>query len=517
MKESNDSSKNLWWIIGGGAVFLACLCTVLAAAVILGVGFFANSGSSSPATTVAIATTVMTVEKTDEEPILATPDPAEGSPTEESNPPEENVARPTDLDEVDLAVLSEVWSYIEEEFDGDLPTPDRLLESIVNCSVEYTLGEEAVGEYQTMIDEALAKGESAGSSLTDLNLTAYYNVWATLETEHTGDLPTQQQLREATIGCSLEAALNDQFTSYTPPAAAARMREDMSGTFEGIGAFVEMDDEGYFVIVRPMDGQPADLVGLKAGDKIIAVNGENVVGQAMDEVISKVRGPRGTEVTLTVLREGQEPFDVTITRARIEIPIVESELLEEGIAYIHLTQFSRNAEEQVVEALNTLLTQNPQGLIFDLRDNPGGYLDQAIAIGDLFLSEGIIVQERNRTGLNESASADGGDTGEKIPMVVLVNVGSASASEIVAGALKENSRAILIGEITFGKGSVQYPHELSDGGEVRVTIARWYTPDNNTIDGQGITPDIEVPTPEDLMGEDDGQLQRAIEYILTGQ
>lgn len=304
-----------------------------------------------------------------------------------------------------------------------------------------------------------------------------------------------------------------------PPDVAQRAREDLLGSFEGIGAFVQETEEGVTEIARPIDGGPAEAAGLKAGDLIIGVDGESVLGQTLDEVVSRIRGPQGTDVTITIARPGlDEPFDVTITRQRIEIPIVESEMLDNNIAYVRLTSFSSNAEEQLTAAVQELLAQNPAGLILDLRDNPGGYLDQSVAVADLFLPEGVVLYERSSTyDIDEAYRSDTGDIAESIPMVVLVNVGSASASEIVAGAIQDNGRAILIGEVTFGKGSVQQTHTLSDGSELRVTIARWYTPNDKSISGEGITPDIEVPTPEDLGGENDTQLQRAIQYLLTGE
>jgi len=189
----------------------------------------------------------------------------------------------------------------------------------------------------------------------------------------------------------------------------------------------------------------------------------------------------------------------------------------EAIGYIRLTEFNSNAEEKLLEALNELIAQGITGLVFDLRDNPGGYLDQSIAVADAFLPDGVALFERNIRGLDETFRTLDGDLAEEIPLVVLVNSGSASASEIVAGAIQDRGRAVLVGETTFGKGSVQQIHPLSDGSELRVTIARWYTPNNKTIDGEGIAPDIEVETPEDLGGPEDGQLMRAIEYLVTGQ
>lgn len=364
--------------------------------------------------------------------------------------------------------------------------------------------------------------ETADSATTpfdaqNADFALFYEVWDIVEGEFDGELPIDEDMLYAAIAGSLET-LGDEYTRFVPPDVAARLREDLGGSVEGIGAFVRENEEGQIEIVRPIDGQPADLAGLKPGDLIIGVDGESVVGQTLDEVILKVRGPRDTQVTLTIARPGEEePLEFTITRTRFEVPIIESEMLPENIAYIRLSEFNRNAEEQTLEALETLLAQNPEGLIFDLRDNPGGFLDQSIAVADIFLGQSTVLFERNNQGLDQTFTADNGDLGETIPMVVLVNAGSASASEIVAGAIQDNGRAILIGEVTFGKGSVQQIHTLSNGAELRVTIARWYTPSNHSISGEGVTPDIEVESPEDLGGENDTQLQRAVEYILTGQ
>ncbi|MFL7871627.1 MAG: S41 family peptidase, partial [Anaerolineales bacterium] len=233
-------------------------------------------------------------------------------------------------------------------------------------------------------------------------------------------------------------------------------------------------------------------------------------------------GPEGESVSLTIVREGeQEPLEFTVVRAEFEVPVVETQLFEEDlgtIAYLRLSSFTRSADEEVTNALNTLLAQNPDGLILDLRDNGGGFLDQAVAVADRFLPEGVVLYERNDEGtVDETFRSLTGDLAEEIPLVVLVNAGSASASEIVAGAVKDNGRGTLIGETTFGKGSVQHVHTLSDGSELRVTIARWFTPDNRSISEEGVTPDIEVITPDDLGGEDDAQLQRAIDYLLEGR
>jgi carboxyl-terminal processing protease len=362
-----------------------------------------------------------------------------------------------------------------------------------------------------------------GSPLDEADLSTLYEVWSLIAEQFDGEVPASRQVIESAIAGSLET-LGDTYTRYVSPEIAQRMREDMQGSVEGIGAFVRENEDGLFEIVRPIDGQPAALAGLKPGDVLLAVDGESVLGVSFDEVILMVRGPRDTAVTLTIGREGEEePLEFTIIRTRYEVPVVVAEMLPDEItggapvAYLRLTEFNRNAEQRLLETLEELLAQDPMGLILDLRDNPGGFLDQSVAVANVFLPEGVVLFERNIRGLDEIFTSFDGDVAEDIPLVVLVNAGSASASEIVAGAIQDRGRAVLVGETTFGKGSVQQIYPLSDGSELRVTIARWYTPNNNTIDGQGITPDIEVESPDTLGGVEDAQLQRAVEYLLTGQ
>lgn len=350
------------------------------------------------------------------------------------------------------------------------------------------------------------------------DLELLWEAWNIVISEFDGDYPSQEELTYAVISGML-SELDDQYTRFAPPDVAERMRESLSGSFEGIGAFVRENEEGLTEIVRPMDGQPAAIAGIRAGDIVVGVNGASVIGQTLDEVIAQIRGPQGTEVTLLMRREGEEdPLEFTVRRELIEIPMIESEMLEEEIAYLRLNSFAMTANDQMRDALQELLAQNPRGLIFDLRDNPGGFLDQSVAVADFFLPEGVVLYQRSAAfNLNEEHRSDSGDPGETIPLVVLVNAGSASASEIVAGAIQDYGRGVLIGETTFGKGSVQQTHTLSDGSELRVTIARWYTPNDMSIDGNGIAPDIEAPSPAELGGEDDTQLQRAIDYLLDGE
>jgi len=346
----------------------------------------------------------------------------------------------------------------------------------------------------------------------------FWEVWDLVQRNFYGELPDMQEVTYAAIRGMLDT-LGDQYTAFIEPAVAAVLSEDATGEFEGIGAFVDMDETGTLVIAGVFEGGPAESAGVRDGDRVLAVDGISIVGSTLYEAIGLIRGPAGSDVTLLIEREGTaEPFEITVTRARLEIPIIEVEMRDDGIGYIRLYEFSATANTAMESGLEELLSQEPRGVVFDLRQNGGGWLDQAVDVADLFLDDGVILIERWSDGQERVFEASPGEIGEDVPLVVLVDRGTASASEIVAGALQDQERAILIGELTFGKGSVQRPFTLSDGSELRVTIARWFTPDDRAIHDQGLTPDIEVPWPEENVepGEDP-QLERAVEYLLTGE
>ncbi len=347
-------------------------------------------------------------------------------------------------------------------------------------------------------------------------LNLFWEVWDIVRQAYYGELPDMQTVIYGAIRGSLQT-LGDEYTSFIEPRIAAIMAEDASGEFQGIGAYVRMREDGKLEISGIIPDTPAEAAGLKSGDRVLAVDGQSIVGYSLYEAIALIRGPAGTPVTLLIERPGEpETFEVTIVRARIEVPLVETQMLEGDIAYIRLNEFSATATRQMENGLQDLLNRKPKGLILDLRNNPGGWLDQAVEVADLFLDQGVILIERSAEGEKVFRSHTGG-LAESIPLVVLVNRASASGAEIVAGAIQDRGRGILIGERTFGKGSVQRPYRLSDGSELRVTIARWYTPNDHAIHGEGLQPDIEVPWPEDAAPEEDPQLDRAVEYLLTGK
>jgi carboxyl-terminal processing protease len=346
----------------------------------------------------------------------------------------------------------------------------------------------------------------------------FWEAWHLIESEFYGELPTMQEVTYGAIRGVL-VAISDDGTSFIDPERAAVMREDVTGGFEGIGAVVNMLPNGRLIIVEPLLGRPAAQAGIQQGDLVLQVDDTPIQNMTLIEAVSLIRGPAGSTVRLTILRKGvREPFEVAIVRERIEIEVVESRMLDDDIAYVRLTEFNAKATKELKEALRELLAQEPKGLIFDLRSNPGGFLQTSVEVASQFLDEGPVLVEKGKGDLERQYPVESGGLATEVPLVVLINMGSASASEIVAGAIQDSGRGILVGDRSFGKGSVQLPHTLSDGSELRVTIARWFTPKGREIQGIGIIPDIEVETTlEDLEAGQDPQLERAVEYLLTGK
>jgi carboxyl-terminal processing protease len=342
-------------------------------------------------------------------------------------------------------------------------------------------------------------------------------VWDLLQKQFYGDLPDSRTLTYNAIRGIVDR-LGDPHTAFEDPKSAAMFASQIEGSFEGIGARVEKAENGGVLIGYLFAEQPAEKVGLQVGDVIMKVDGTDIIPLGLTEAISMIRGPRGTTVTLTILRQRQT-LEFKVTRARIEIPVVSSKTLADGkIAYIALSEFSSVAPSRLTEALRSALDTKPAGLILDLRGNPGGLLEASVQIGSFFVPQGDIVIERTREGTERRHPRQGRYWLGSTPLVVLVDAGSASASEIVAGAIQDAGTGILLGEKTYGKGSVQIPNPLSDGSQLRVTIAHWFTPKDRAIHQVGLTPDVVVPlTNEDRQAKRDPQLDRAVEYLLKGK
>ncbi|KAA3657657.1 MAG: S41 family peptidase [Chloroflexi bacterium] len=309
------------------------------------------------------------------------------------------------------------------------------------------------------------------------------------------------------------ATLDDQHTRYLSPLDEEAARDSMSGEFQGIGAEVESVD-GDITIVAPIDGSPAEGVGLLPGDILRAADGVELTGMDVSDAAGLVRGPAGTAVLLLIERNG-ETFEVEIIRDVIKLPSVRGEIIEENIAYVRLSRFAGDSQNEMADLLETLLAENPSGMILDLRRNPGGSLETVVDIADQLLPEGNILIERFGDGSEEIFAATNDGIAEDVPLVLLIDEGSASASELLAGAIKDRERGVLIGQTTFGKGTVQTWQGLSNGGGVRITIAQWLTPGGTWIHENGLDPDYFIPLPDFELDDEfeDTQLQAAIDYL----
>lgn len=352
----------------------------------------------------------------------------------------------------------------------------------------------------------------------------FWFVWRLVHQKYVDQPVNDVELVRGAIRGMLEA-LGDKYTGYMDPQEFQDAQAPLEGEYEGIGAWVDVTKD-YLTIIAPIPGSPAAKAGLKPGDQIIAVDGEDVTGVAPELVRRRILGPAGTEVRLTIRREeGGEikEFDVVIKRARIQIPSVEYRLLEGDVGYIRLMMFGEKTDEDLRDAIRDLKAQGAKAFILDLRNNGGGYLNTAVAVASQFLPEGqVVLYEKFGDGTQMTYKAKKGGLAVEEPLVVLVNEGSASASEVVAGALQDHGRAPLVGEVTFGKGSVQEWLPIpGDGGAVRITVAYWLTPKERLIHEQGLTPDYEVPLNEEDIDwiqyepdpETDPQLAKALEVL----
>lgn len=304
---------------------------------------------------------------------------------------------------------------------------------------------------------------------------------------------SDQKLIEAAINGMLSSL--DPHSSFLDAKSFQYLNEQTQGKFGGLGLEVTMEN-GVVKVVSPIDDTPAYRAGLKPGDYIISLDGTTVVGMSLNEAVDKMRGKAGTKIKLTIRRGTQKPFDVTLKREEIKIQSVKSEIKADDVAYIRISSFSEEVDKNIKDSLNKMQKETKngiKGLVIDVRNNPGGLLDQAVAVSDLFLDKGEIVSTRSRNEEDTiKYNATSGDIAKDLPIVVLINSGSASASEILAGALQDHKRAIIMGEKSFGKGSVQSVIPFPKYGAIRLTTARYYTPSGRSIQAKGIEPDIEV-------------------------
>ncbi len=349
---------------------------------------------------------------------------------------------------------------------------------------------------------------TGGSKNVDFN--EFWKVWDTIGSKFDGNVDYKNMLYGSIDG--MVKSLGDPYTEFFNPDQAKQFEQDLSGTFSGIGAEIGIKNDK-LTVIAPIPGSPADKSGIKAGDVITKINGENTSGMPLDTAVSKIRGKEGTDVTLTIDRAGAIK-DYKITRATIDVKSVKYSI-KNGILVISASRFDDQTASLIRQAEDDGISHNVHGIILDLRNNPGGLLDSAIDVSSEFLQSGTIVTEKDvKHGKSQTFSASGNGKmtdKNKYPMIVLVNGGSASAAEITAGAMHDNGRAQLVGEKTFGKGSVQEVESLPDGSELKVTVAHWFTPNGVNINKTGINPDVEVKlTDADFSANRDPQMDKAM-------
>ncbi|HET8709378.1 MAG TPA: S41 family peptidase [Candidatus Saccharimonadales bacterium] len=360
----------------------------------------------------------------------------------------------------------------------------------------------------------LHHASSVNSSLPDkLDYSSVNQVYQTLKENYDGKLTTAQLLDGLKEG--LAESTNDPYTEYFPAKQAQEFQNQLEGTFSGIGAQLGKDADGNLEVIAPIAGTPAAKAGLKAKDIITEVNGEPTAKMSIDQAVNKIRGKKGTTVTLQIVRDKNQTLTVKIVRDDITIPSVNSKILDGNIGYMQITQFSNDTGKLATQAAQKFADKHVKGVILDLRSNPGGLLNAAIDVSSLWLPEGkTVLTERQGSTVLQTYNAEGNDILHGIPTVVLIDGGSASAAEITAGALHDNKAATLIGEKSYGKGVVQQIINFGDGSELKVTVASWYRPNGQNINHKGITPDQKVSLNEtDAKAGKDTQLQAAQDYL----
>ena len=343
---------------------------------------------------------------------------------------------------------------------------------------------------------------------SNLNYADVERVYDELRSKYDGNLDVNKLMDGLKEG--LVAASGDPYTEYLSPDKAKDFSGQLNGTFEGIGAYLGKNDRGNVIVISPVDGFPAEKAGLQPRDVIVEIDGKDASAYSVDQAVDKIRGPKGTNVKLRVIRNEKEDLSFDIKREEINIPSVESKVIDGTIGYMKITRFGDDTAELARKAAEQFKADGVKKVILDLRGNPGGYLDAAVDVSSLWMQDKTVLTER-RDGVTIKSYKTRGDAPLLgIPTVVLIDEGSASASEITAGALRDNNAATLIGVKSFGKGSVQQPQNLDNGAILKVTIARWFTPNGKNIDKQGIEPDrkVEIST-EDIKAGRDPQLDAA--------
>jgi carboxyl-terminal processing protease len=356
-----------------------------------------------------------------------------------------------------------------------------------------------------------ASQDDAGGTESAKDLAALTELYEALNNQAV-DPPDKEALVRAAIEGMLKE-VDDPYARYFPADEFEEFSASLDGTFSGVGLMLEETPQGP-VIVSVLEGTPADKAGIEEGERIVRVNGENVRDDPLEQIVMKVKGDPGTTVRLGLEGGNEGPRELRVTRAEFDLPIVTSETLEDGVGYINLLQFVDGTGERVRDEVGAMVDDGVAGVMLDLRENPGGLLNEAVAVASLFIEDGEIVTVEERSRQREVFEAVG-DAYEQVPLVVLVDDHSASASEIVAGAIQDADRGSIVGEQTFGKGTVQTITQLPDGSGAKFTTARYYTPSGDSIEGVGVKPDVEVAAGENgELLDDDPQVQAAVDELL---
>ncbi|MCL4437628.1 S41 family peptidase, partial [Patescibacteria group bacterium] len=349
-------------------------------------------------------------------------------------------------------------------------------------------------------------GSVANQASTTADFGIFWQTWQLINSDYLNNAQISDQTKIYGAVNGLVNSLGDPYSEFFNPSDSQKFQEDVQGSFSGIGAQLSVKN-GQIIIVSPLKDSPAQKAGLKSGDQILQINGTSTANMNINDAVELIRGESGTTVTLTILRSGwDKPQDFKIVRANIDVPTLDYSMKDGNIAYVHLYAFNENTDLLFYQAMVKALTGGAKGLVLDLRDNPGGYLQTAVDMSGWFLKRGSVVVTEAGRGLNDVYRANGNEALVNFPTVVIINGGSASAAEILSGALHDNRGIKLVGEQSFGKGTVQELVPLSGGSSIKLTIAHWILPNGQILEGHGLMPDVAVPlTDNDIKNNQDPQ------------
>ncbi len=387
-----------------------------------------------------------------------------------------------------------------------------IIAAALSVALIFAVGFLFGSQYLSIQNGTIAIKKSEIGKPSNLDFSVFWDVWNKVIDNYPGKVDQQKMLEGATKG--ILVGLGDPYSEFLTSAENKQLLDDLEGNFSGVGIEISMKN-GALTVVSTLDSTPAQQAGIKANDIILKIDDNLTEKITLSEAVSKIRGKNGSKVKLSILQKANgETKAFTLIRATIHVKSVKWEIKNDNIGYIQITQFGSDTEELMKQASNEVLAKNPKGIILDLRNNPGGYLDTSIDVSSYFIKKGIIVTEESKNGEKKNYKSNGNGSLAGIKLVVLINSGSASASEITAGAIQDYKVGTLVGEKTFGKGSVQVVEDLKGNNALRLTVAKWLTPNGRYINSTGISADIEIKlTQEDENNKKDPQLEKALEIL----